>query len=117
MALPNLTDAERKAALEKAVEARRKRADFKNQVSSGELTAEKALATAAGDETLCKMKVTDFLRTLPGIGKAKAQEALATLEIAETRRVRGLGKVQHSQIVDLCKRIDKRAAAAAAKSA
>ena len=48
MALPNLTDAERKAALEKAVEARRKRADFKDQISQRKAHRRKGLGHRCG---------------------------------------------------------------------
>ena len=38
MALPNLSDADRAAALKKAAEARQKRAELRAKIKSGEMT-------------------------------------------------------------------------------
>ena len=114
MTLPNLTDEQRAAALEKAAEARKVRADFKKQISTRELPAAKAITKALTDDTLSKMKVEQFFRALPSIGPAKAKTLLAQLEISETRRLRGLGKTQLAEVTALCQRIDKGNAAVAA---
>ena len=107
MALPTLTDEQRTAALEKAAEARKVRAEFKKQVSSRELPAVKALNKALSDDVLGKLKVEQFFRALPTIGAAKAKALLTQLDIAETRRLRGLGKTQLAEVTALCQRIDK----------
>ena len=57
MPLPVLTDEQRKQALEKAAEARRKRAEIKGQLKSGKLTLRDMLSRE-GDDTVGKMKVS-----------------------------------------------------------
>jgi len=40
------------------------------------------------------MKVSAVLESLPGVGKVRARKIMASLEISESRRVRGLGSNQ-----------------------
>lgn len=93
MALPQLTDEQRKQALEKAAEARRKRAEVKQQLKTGQLTIEQVLDNSDGD-TIGKMKIQAVLEALPGVGKVRAKKIMETLDISSTRRVRGLGLKQ-----------------------
>jgi hypothetical protein len=81
-------------AREAAAEARRKRAEFKNQLHDGELTLADALDAAAEDETLAHIRVSALLKSLPRVGEKRAQQALDKLGIAQNRRIRGLGKHQ-----------------------
>jgi hypothetical protein len=85
MALPNLSDADRKAALKKAAEARQKRAALRGEIKTGKIVA--------------RMKVSTLLESLPGFGKAKAARVMAELEISESRRVQGLGARQREQLM------------------
>jgi len=97
MPLPVLTDEQRKQALEKAAEARRKRAEIKGQLKSGKLTLTDVLAR--GDDTVGKMKVSTVLESLPGVGKVRARKIMEKLDISASRRVRGLGAKQRESVL------------------
>jgi S13-like protein len=98
MPLPTLTPEQRQQALEKAAEARRKRAELKAQLKSGNLS----LATVLGkddDETVGKMKVSSVLESMPGVGKVRARKIMEKLDISASRRVRGLGSKQKDALL------------------
>ena len=98
MPLPTLTPEQRQQALEKAAEARRKRAELKSQLKSGNLS----LATVLGqesNETVGKMKVSSVLESMPGVGKVRARKIMEKLDISASRRVRGLGSKQKDALL------------------
>jgi hypothetical protein len=99
MPLPTLTEEQRKQALEKAAEARRKRAELKGQLKSGKLTLKDVLGRE-GDDTVGKMKVSTVLESLPGVGKVRARKLMEKLDISASRRVRGLGAKQRDALLD-----------------
>jgi hypothetical protein len=98
MPLPTLTPEQRQQALEKAAEARRKRAELKSQLKSGNMS----LATVLGqesNETVGKMKVSSVLESMPGVGKVRARKIMEKLDISASRRVRGLGSKQKDALL------------------
>ncbi len=97
MPLPVLTDEQRKQALEKAAEARRKRAELKGQLKSGKLMLKDVLGRS--DDTVGKMKVSTVLESLPGVGKVRARKIMEKLDISASRRVRGLGAKQRESLL------------------
>ena len=99
VALPQLTEEQRAAALEKAAAARRARAELKERLKRGGTTLKDVLAKADNDEVLGKMKVTALLEALPGVGKVRAQQIIERLEIAPSRRLRGLGDRQRKALL------------------
>ena len=70
MPLPVLSPEDRAKALEKAAEARKKRAELKGQ-----------------------------LKALPGVGKVRARKIMERLDISASRRVRGLGAKQRESLL------------------
>jgi hypothetical protein len=100
VALPQLTDEQRAAALEKAAAARRVRAELKDRLKRGGTNLKQVLKDAESDEILGKMKVSALLEALPKVGKVKAQEIMTELEIAPTRRLRGLGDRQRKALLE-----------------
>lgn len=96
---PVLTDAQRKAALEKAAEARRVRAELKERLKMGSVTLEEVLELASTDEIVGKTKVLAVLESLPGVGKVKARRLMEEIGIAESRRLRGLGDQQRAALL------------------
>jgi len=100
VALPQLTDEQRAAALEKAAAARRARAELKDRLKRGGTNLTQVLKDAETDEVLGKMKVSALLEALPKVGKVKAQEIMTELEIAPTRRLRGLGDRQRKALLE-----------------
>jgi hypothetical protein len=99
MALPTLTDEQRKAALEKAAEARRARAEVKMKLKGGTLTLKQILGQPT-DDTIGKMKVSAVLEALPGVGKVRARKIMEKLEVSTSRRVRGLGEKQKAALLE-----------------
>ena len=99
MAVPQLSPEERQAALEKAKVARAKRAEVREKLKQGELTLEQVL-DMRDDPIIGRMKVSALIETLPGYGKAKAEKAMAELEIAESRRLKGLGERQRKALLE-----------------
>ena len=97
---PVLTEEQRKAALEKAAEARRVRADLKDRLKMGSITLTEVLDQAAEDEIVGKTKVLAVLESLPGVGKVKARRLMEEIGIAESRRLRGLGDQQRAALLD-----------------
>lgn len=98
MALPNLSDAERRAALEKAAKARQARAELKRKLKTGSVSLKEVLANS-GDPIVGRMKVGNLLESLPGVGKARATKKMNELEISPTRRVQGLGANQRQNLL------------------
>ena len=98
MPLPTLTPEQRQQALEKAAEARRKRAELKAQLKSGNTSLATVLAKDS-DETVGKMKVSSVLESMPGVGKVRARKIIEKLDISASRRVRGLGSKQKDALL------------------
>jgi hypothetical protein len=98
MPLPTLTPEQRQQALEKAAEARRKRAELKGQLKSGNVTLAEVLKRD-DDDTVGKMKVASVLESLPGTGKVRARKIMEKLDISSSRRVRGLGSKQKDALL------------------
>ena len=96
MALPQLTDEQRKAALEKAAQARHERAELREKIKSGKVSLESVLDS--DDPIAARMKVSALIESLPGYGKAKAAKIMDELGISATRRVKGLGARQREQL-------------------
>ncbi|HLB62508.1 MAG TPA: integration host factor, actinobacterial type [Actinomycetota bacterium] len=98
MPLPTLTEEQRKQALAKAAEARRRRAELKGELKSGKRTLKDVLSRQ-GDDTVGKMKVSAVLESLPGVGKVRARKLMEELDISASRRVRGLGAKQREMLL------------------
>ena len=80
MALPNLSDADRQAALKKAAESRAKRAAVRAQIKSGAMGFADVMKKA-DDPIIARMKVSALLESLPGFGKAKSARIMGTNQI------------------------------------
>jgi hypothetical protein len=96
---PTLSDEQRQAALKKAAEARRVRAELKEKLKMGSLDLEGLFALAANNEMVGKMKVVAVLESLPGVGKVKARRTMDDIGISESRRLRGLGDQQREKLL------------------
>lgn len=100
MPLPDLSPEQRQAALKKAAEARRKRAEIKAKLKSGSLGLTDVLRRSDNDDILGKMKVSAMLEALPGVGKVRAKNIMEELNISTSRRLRGLGGKQKEALLD-----------------
>jgi len=98
VALPPLTPEQRAAALEKAAEARRVRAEVKSRLKHSGASLTQVIEQGKSDEIVGKMKVTALLESMPGVGKVRARQIMARLGISESRRVWGLGANQQAAL-------------------
>lgn len=98
MALPPLTPEQRAAALEKAAQARRVRAELKDKLKHNAVTLREILDAGETDEVIGKLKVVALLEAMPGVGKVRAARIMEKLDISPSRRVRGLGAKQRSAL-------------------
>jgi hypothetical protein len=96
--LPSLSPEQRTAALEKAAAVRRERAAVKNRLKTGATTLPELLRSAERDDAVGKMKVSAVLESLPGVGKVGARKIMERLDIADSRRLRGLGAHQREAL-------------------
>lgn len=97
---PSLTPEQRTAALAKAAQARKARAEIKDQLKNGRVTLSGLLGRAANDDIVGKMKVLAVLESLPGTGKVKARRLMEQVGISETRRLQGLGAKQRIALLE-----------------
>ena len=98
MPLPSLSPEQRAAALEKAAEIRKARAELKDQLKSGKTSLAEVLGRAE-DDVVGKLQVSAVLQAMPGIGKIRAQQIMEKLKIADSRRLRGLGDQQRKALL------------------
>lgn len=99
MALPPLTPEQRLAALDKAAASRRERAAVKNRLKHSGATISEVLAEGESNLVIGKMRVSELLQSMPGLGKVRAAQVMERLKISESRRVRGLGAKQIAALV------------------
>ncbi|MEX3609902.1 integration host factor, actinobacterial type [Rothia sp. LK2588] len=104
MALRPLTEEERAAAREKAKRARTVRAEVKESLKKKETSIAEVLKRAETDEAVSRLKVTDLLMALPSIGEVRAEAILKELNIASSRRLRGLGVHQRRALIEYLER-------------
>jgi hypothetical protein len=96
-----MTDEQRAAALAKAAEARRARAEMKELLSTGSLTLREVFEQADDDEIIAGTKIYPVIVALPGMGKVTSKRLLEEHGISETRRIRGLGSRQRELLLEL----------------
>ncbi len=101
MTIPQLSSEQLGAAREAATQARRARAELKDQIKNSELSFGKALEKALDDDILSRIKVVDLLRSVPRVGVTRATEIMENLQIAPNRRIRGLGRHQVERLNEL----------------
>jgi hypothetical protein len=97
--LPTLTPEQRTAALAKAAEMRKARAELKEELKAGKTTLTAVLDQAESSDVVGKLKVSAVLQSLPGTGKIRAKQIMEKLKIAESRRLRGLGDQQRKALL------------------
>jgi hypothetical protein len=96
MAIPELTDEQRREALAKAAEARREKAGLLHSLKDGRVT----LSEVLDDPRAERIRVEALVRALPGYGRARSQRLMNELGIAHSRRVRGLGVRQRRALLE-----------------
>ncbi len=95
---PVLSQEQRVQASKLAVANRRRRAEVKRLVKSGELSLEELFDLASREECVAQMRAYDLISALPAIGEVKADRIMKSAAIAKTRRIRGLGPKQRAEL-------------------
>lgn len=98
---PPLSDEQRRAALEKAAEARRVRAELKAELQRGAIDLAGVFRRAGSDEFVASTRILTVLESLPHIGKVRSRRTLAAVGISERQRVRGVGPRQRERLLEL----------------
>ncbi len=96
---PALTPEQRAHALIKAGHARRARADVKAKVKTGLLGISEVLTLAKLEPAIAKLRVSELLEALPGVGKIRAAAIMERLAISSPRRIQGLGIHQRAELI------------------
>lgn len=96
---PALTPEQRADALVKAAHSRRARADVKAKVKTGLLGISDVLILAKSEPAIAKMRVSELLEALPGVGKIRAAAIMERLAISSPRRIQGLGIHQRAELI------------------
>jgi len=89
---PRLSLEELKAAGRKAVLARTERANFKKLLRDGERDIFDAIADPRN--SIARLKVSEVLEAIPGVGATKVKAIMARADISPSRRIGGLGSKQ-----------------------
>jgi guanylate kinase len=95
---PKLTAEQRSAALAKAAQSRKRRAEIKTKIKNGEYSIDTVLELSHTDEAIAKMRVRELLEALSGVGKVRAQNLMERFNISATRRIAGLGRHQIKEL-------------------
>ena len=99
MPAPEMTDEQRAAALARAGEARRVRAEIKQLLKTGSLSLQDVFDRAEEDDLVGGIKVSSLVVSMPHMGKVKAKRLMEELRIADNRRLRGLTERQRSDLL------------------
>jgi guanylate kinase len=91
---------DRAAASRAAIAARRARAAIKATIAAGQRSPLDVLRTAQRNPHGAEggMRVTDFLLSVPAIGRTKMADAMTQLDISPAKRLGGLGKHQRVRL-------------------
>lgn len=98
----NPPEVDRVAASRAAVAARRARAAVKAAIAAGERDPLDVMRTAFDEPlgTEGKLRVTEFLTSIPAIGVTKMQRIMSDLGISPAKRLGGLGRHQRQRLFD-----------------
>jgi guanylate kinase len=95
---PQLSVEERMAALAKAAQYRKCRAEIKAKIKSGEFSIDTVLEIAANEDAVAKMRVRELLEALTGVGTVRSSALMQRLNISPNRRIAGLGRHQIKEL-------------------
>jgi hypothetical protein len=98
---PRRTPEQRAEALERALAARQERALIRRRLKSGELSGRVVLETCEQNQAWGSLPVRAFLTALPGVGSARAEAIMRDIDIAQSRRLRGLGERQRLELLQV----------------
>ena len=97
-AAPDRSLQQRREALAKGNEHRTKRAALKCEIAAGRKRIGDVLLEKPVPEWAATMKVSDLLRSVPGVGKVKVGKTLRALTISHSKTLAGLSDRQRSEL-------------------
>lgn len=103
---PTLDDDARARGRQLALEARRRRAEVKRGLAAGGSVRD-VLSLRDEDPAIARMRARDLIEACPGIGTARATRILNDCQIAESRRLRGLGEHQVAALIHAIEGADR----------
>lgn len=95
---PQLSAEVRNAALLKATQSRKRRAEVKAKIKRGEFSIDTVIEMAANEDAIARMRVRELLEAISGVGKIRAAALMERLKISPTRRIAGLGRHQIKEL-------------------
>lgn len=95
--VPEMTDEQRRQALDRAMEVRAQRSELRHELKAGRLTLQELFDMDSQAAT--RMRALDAVKSMPGWGDAKARKLLRRLHVSEARRVGGLGENQRRDLL------------------
>lgn len=99
--VPKLTAEQRRAALDKGMQIRIKRAEYKAKLKNGLMSIEEFFELAGGgDQAASGMRVESLIRSMPGFAAPRTQKLMKSLRISTSRRVQGLGYIQREGLIE-----------------
>jgi hypothetical protein len=98
--LPETTEEQRTAALARAAQARRIRAEIKELLKTGSLSLAEVLDKAADDPLVAGTRVQAIIVSMPGMGKIATKRLMEEIGIAENRTLKGLGSNQRAALLE-----------------
>ena len=98
--IPEMTDKQRAAALERAGLARRTRAEIKALLKTGSLTFTDVMDRAKEDDLVAGTRVKAIVVSMPGMGKITTKRLMEEIGISETRKLKGLTPRQTKELTD-----------------
>ena len=98
--IPEMTDEQRAAALERAGLARRTRAEIKALLKTGSLTFTDVMDRAKEDDLVAGTRVKAIVVSMPGMGKITTKRLMEEIGISETRKLKGLTPRQTKELTD-----------------
>lgn len=98
--VPILTKEQRQENLDKGMQVRKRRVEYREQLKKGALPLEKFFELAdEGDQAAAGMRVKQMITAFPGYAETRADALMKKLRIADGRKVRGLGKNQRANLL------------------
>jgi len=95
-----MTEEQRAAALDRAREARRTRAEIKQLLKSGSISFSDVLQRAEEDDLVAGTKIQAIVVSMPHMGKVSTKRLLEDIGIADNRTIRGLGSNQRKALLE-----------------
>jgi len=98
--LPEMSDEQRAAALARAREARRTRAEIKQLLQAGSLSFADVLDRAEEDDLVAGTRIKAVIVSMPHMGKVTTKRLMEEIGIADNRTIRGLGSNQRKALLE-----------------